>query len=91
MSSSLDGSQINFIVWFTTAAGALGAVMVSGMIAAFMAFLIRILKRESFESRTFIIRTAVCWVVLVIASPFIGVGALWIWLESVIGSGCVNC
>lgn len=88
MSSSLDPG---FVVWFMTAAGALGVVMVSGMIAAFLAFVIRVLKRESFDSRTFIIRTAICWAVLVIASPFIGVGAIWAWLNSVVGSGCINC
>jgi hypothetical protein len=76
--SSLDP---NFVIWFSTAAGALGVVMVSGLLAAFVAFVIRIVKRESFESRTFIVRTAICWVVLVIASPFLGVGAILVWLN----------
>jgi hypothetical protein len=59
------------------AALAIGSVMVSFIGAGVLALLIGIIKGGSFEARAFIIRTALCWpVVLLVLSPL---GAVGIW------------
>ena len=59
------------------AALAIGSIMVSFLGAGVLALLIGIITGRSFEARAFIIRTVLCWpVVLLVLSPL---GAMGIW------------
>ncbi len=64
--SSVDQRDAEFALSFFSVAGSAGIFMMSLFVACALAFLIRVVKSEPFETRAFIIRTAICWVGLLV-------------------------